>query len=346
MLYYTIFDGICCALFLRELNLKSFDDDIPLPPDWDKFCDSDKIKWLNTISERIVKKWFFESDDLCQEIRSVVNDPDHEENYWTSNYSDGRFKCHFCDKTYAYSKTLKTHELKVHSHNVSKHSSEKESSNCDEVFNYVMLVFKLIALHRNLDSAVDMADGRRSVRSAKYEVPIYNKTNKLKYLIGSVHLTALVSGTLPPNQTERLVWNRFINLGGGKNNNMAIDEYVELVNRDTKNTCSGYQTKESIIAHSREFPHLIESTRHVDEICDVHKRKGFHKKPSYVQDVKKVASELIKIDAFNETSGRTLVCREIVSSRNPFESCYTNVPTLIHRHKPILPFRRLRNKKV
>jgi hypothetical protein len=25
-------------------------------------------------------------DDLCQE------------NYWTSNYSDGRFKCHFCDK--------------------------------------------------------------------------------------------------------------------------------------------------------------------------------------------------------------------------------------------------------
>ena len=117
-------------------------------------CDSDKIKRLNTISERIVKKWFFESDDLCQEIRSIVNDPDHEENYWTSNYSDGRFKCHFCDKTYAYSKTLKTHELKVHSHNVSKHSSEKESSNCDEVFNYVMLMFKLIALHRNLDSAV------------------------------------------------------------------------------------------------------------------------------------------------------------------------------------------------
>jgi hypothetical protein len=44
--------------------------------------------------------------------------------------------------------------LKVHSRNVPKHSSEKESSNCDEVFNYVMLMFKLIALYRNLDSAV------------------------------------------------------------------------------------------------------------------------------------------------------------------------------------------------
>lgn len=79
-------------------------------------------------------------------------------------------------------KTQKTQELKVHSHNVPKHSSEKEFSNCDEIFNYVMVVFKLIALHRNLDSAVDMADGRRSVRSAKYEAPIYNKTNKLKYI--------------------------------------------------------------------------------------------------------------------------------------------------------------------
>ena len=61
----------------------------------------------------------------------------------------------------------------------------------------------------------------------------------------------------------------------------------------------------SIIAHSREFPHLIESKKHVDQMCVVHKRKGFHKKPSYGQDVKK---------HINETSVRTLVCREIVSA--------------------------------
>ncbi|XP_056013603.1 uncharacterized protein LOC125669312 isoform X1 [Ostrea edulis] len=346
MLYYTIFDGICCV-FLRELNLDSLEDEIPFPPDWDKLNETEKVEWLNTLSENIVKKWFFESaDDLCQELRDIMNDPDHEENYWTSNYSNGRFKCHFCDKTYIYSKSLQTHELKVHSHNVKKQSGEKTSTDSDEVFNYVMLVFKLVALHRNLDSAVDMGDGMRSVRSAKYEAPIYNKTNKLKYLIGSVHLTALVSGTLPNNQSERLIWNRFINISGGKMNNMAIDEYVELVNRETKNTCSGYQTKESIVSHSREFPHLIDATKHVDAICDVHKRKGFHKKPSYVGDVKKVASELIRMNAFDKTIGRTLGCREIVSERNPFDSCYSNFTTMIHRHKPVLPFRRLRNERV
>lgn len=49
-------------------------------------------------------------------------------------------------------------------------------------------------LYKNLDMAVDMVDGERSVRSAKYELPLYNKTNKVKYLIGSVHLTALKAG--------------------------------------------------------------------------------------------------------------------------------------------------------
>lgn len=98
-----------------------------------------------------------------------------------------------------------------------------------------------------------MGDGLRSVRSAKYKTPIYSKTNKMKYLTGSVHLTALVCGSLPMEQTERLVWNRSINISGGKNRNMALDEFVELVNRDTKATCSGFQTKDSILTHSREY---------------------------------------------------------------------------------------------
>lgn len=89
-------------------------------------------------------------------------------------------------------------------------------------------------------------------------MPIYNKTNKTKYLIGSIHLTALVSGTLQADKQEQLIANRFVNLSGGANNNMALDEYVELLNRDTKQACSGHQTKTSILKHSKEYPHLID----------------------------------------------------------------------------------------
>lgn len=65
------------------------------------------------------------------------------------------------------------------------------------------MLFKLILIHRNLDETVDMGDEERSTRSAKYELPIYHKTGKTKYTIGSIYLTALFSGLLLPQQTER-----------------------------------------------------------------------------------------------------------------------------------------------
>ena len=40
-------------------------------------------------------------------------------------------------------------------------------------------------------ASIDMADGRRSVRSCKYELPVFNRTEKMKYVIGCIHLTAL-----------------------------------------------------------------------------------------------------------------------------------------------------------
>nr|XP_022298075.1 uncharacterized protein LOC111107257 isoform X3 [Crassostrea virginica] len=347
-LYYTIFDGICCALFLQEMNLNSLEQQLPIPCNWETLENDEKIKWLDDISCKIVRNWFFENSDICQEMREVLTDPNHEENYWTGNYINGKFRCHFCDRSYTYIGSLQSHELKLHSHSPSpsKCSPKSKDASGDELYNYILCLFKLTALHKNLDSAVNMGDGLRSVRSAKYETPIYNKTNKTKYLIGSVHLTALACGSLPREQTERLVWNRSINISGGKNHNMALDEFVELVNRDTKATCSGYQTKDSILTHSREFPHLINATKHFDKICEVRKRKGFHKEPSYLEDVKKVSAELLQIKALQQIEGRKLECKNIVSERNPFDSCYKNLATMIHRHKPILPFRRLGNKQM
>lgn len=69
-----------------------------------------------------------------------------------------------------------------------KKSSPAPCKDTDELFNYIVLVSKLTALLKNLDTAIGMGDGARSVRSAKYEMPIFNKTNKLKYVIGCVHL--------------------------------------------------------------------------------------------------------------------------------------------------------------
>ncbi|XP_033759941.1 uncharacterized protein LOC117342076 [Pecten maximus] len=351
-LYYSIFDAICCALFLKEMQINSMESEIPIPLSWKQWSNDQKIEWMNSIAQRLVKRWFFDSQiddqDLLRNVRDVLSDPDHPENYWTSNVVQDRFKCHYCDKTYVFIGSLKTHEKSVHQHveEVPSKVNDTVSEEQDELHDHMLLQFRLIALHKNLDTAVDMGDGKRAVRSAKYETPIYNLTNKTKYLIGSVHLTGLVSGTLPKQQSERLIANRCINITGGKNNNIALDEYVELLNRETKDTCSGFQTKESIIAHSKEFPHLIDAVKHFDSICEIRQRKGFHKLPSYKNDVKKVVNDLLEIKALDNLPGRSLRCRSLVRNRNPYKESYRKLVSMIHRHKPSLPFRRLRNKRL
>ena len=180
-----------------------------------------------------------------------------------------------------------------------------------------------------------MADGHRSVRSAKYELPIYVKTGKTKYVIGSVHLIELVENKniLSKDQRDRLISNRSVNLQGGKNNNMALDEYVELLNRDSKVTCSGFQTKESIIRHSKEFPHLINFVKQFDTFSSVPARKGFHHMPSYSVDVRKIMAELMEIDAFGHVDSRKLKCRSICTNNDIFNDCFKGFATLVQRHK-------------
>lgn len=149
-------------------------------------------------------------------------------------------------------------------------------------------------LHKNFDSAVEMGDGERSVKSTKYELPIYNKTNKTKYCIGSIHFTDLPSGLLPATQEKRLKANWFINLQGCLNHSIALDEIVEMLNRDSKVDCSGHQTEDSIVQDSKEYPHIINIAKQYDVISDIKIKKGFHHLPSYREDFRKVLTDLMR----------------------------------------------------
>ena len=42
----------------------------------------------------------------------------------------------------------------------------------DQLHDYLLMLFKLVILHNNLDTSVYMGDGERAVRSAKYALPI------------------------------------------------------------------------------------------------------------------------------------------------------------------------------
>lgn len=95
-------------------------------------------------------------------------------------------------KTYLNIGSLQAHEKLKHNYIVPLEDKKKvqSSETEDKLFDYTLLLFKLTALLKNLDTAIDMGDGGRSVRSSKYELPIFNRTNKIKYVIGCIHLIA------------------------------------------------------------------------------------------------------------------------------------------------------------
>ena len=161
----------------------------------------------------------------------------------------------------------------------------------------------------------------------------------------SVHLTALTSSTgiLSEEQRQRLVANRFVNVQGGQKNNIALDEYLEMVNRDSKVVCTRNQMKERIILHSKVYPHIVNFVKHFDEIANIRQKKGFHHLPSYQSDVKKVLQDLMQNDILVYDPNRKRHCQKFVIDRNPFVNSFKKLPIMIHRYKPTLPFCRLRN---
>lgn len=39
-------------------------------------------QWLNLVAIEILQTWFFENkEDICKELREVLDDPQHSENY-------------------------------------------------------------------------------------------------------------------------------------------------------------------------------------------------------------------------------------------------------------------------
>lgn len=78
-LLYIIFDVMCCVLFFKEFGLCSIEEKI-FVLELSSF--EEKVLWINEVSERIVKNWFFENIDLVQELRNVFEDEYYVENYW------------------------------------------------------------------------------------------------------------------------------------------------------------------------------------------------------------------------------------------------------------------------
>lgn len=132
------------------MNSKSVDEEILVPEDFDNKTDKEKAEWIDGISRQILKKWFFEeSDDICENLREIISNPDHPDNYWISIMQyDRRFKCHLCNKTYT-STAITCSIMKKKYHDVNIEKPKQRKSGTDEVNEYILMLFRLTLLLKN-----------------------------------------------------------------------------------------------------------------------------------------------------------------------------------------------------
>lgn len=111
MLYYAILDAIIVYMFLDFFNVREEEKVIPLPENFNNKLSEEKNQWLDDVCTKLVEKWFFENSlDICASVREVLEDISNSEQYCVASKEDGRYKCHFCDKTYACVTSLKVHK--------------------------------------------------------------------------------------------------------------------------------------------------------------------------------------------------------------------------------------------
>lgn len=78
------------------------------------------------------------------------------------------FPVMFSEKSFSYIGSLKSHGEMKHQHTNQPMKKKHRVKNTEgELYNGMCLMFNLTVLLKNRDTAVDMADGHRSVRSCK-----------------------------------------------------------------------------------------------------------------------------------------------------------------------------------
>lgn len=185
------------------------------------------------------------------------------------------------------------------------------------------------------------------MRSTKYKIPIFNKTNKLKYIIKYIQLININKNphTLTNQQKKHFITNQTINLQKKKNNNITLNKYIKIINHNNKNIISNHQTKKNIIKHSKQFPHLINYIKNFNIISKIKNQKKFHKLPNYKINISKITKKLLKIKYLKYQPKKQLHYQNLSINKNPYSNSIKKLPIIIHKHKPSTPFNHLHNKK-
>ncbi|XP_033738678.1 uncharacterized protein LOC117326153 isoform X3 [Pecten maximus] len=177
----------------------------------------------------------------------------------------------------------------------------------DGVYNYATNVTKYGLLRKISVLATRNGDGIRQIRHWKYGLLVYDLSHKIKYRLESFLLLAGVNALFTEKQRHQIIWNRFVNLSGGKDKNLDGDYVMELLNKYAKGRVKllgPNQTPEIVdrIGKTMMFCHNVNEK--LEREIGVHPAGIHHAQRDKTQDIKAVVNQLKNANVFSVIRGR------------------------------------------
>ena len=290
-----------------------------LPENMMKMRKTRKLNCLHEISAKVVDEFVFNSGEVNGLIDRVLTEQEKDILQQQELIPDGRFPCRFpsCTRSLKYNgKARRSHELS-HDPPVAIDSdliqqvttstpmaTSQDTKPDDDVFNYNCFLFF------NFLDAIKEGDGVRVMRQYNYFM-LYCKadgSSSTKYALECLYQFFQIYALLSPRDSERFIWNRFVNNSGKRGSNIPLNEDTEhsnnFIKQGIKNLGPNVMEKAvQRLSYSENSTSMIMGN--LDDNIKRLLRSGRHSSASLEKDLHELVKRAIESKIFTKQEGRS-----------------------------------------
>ena len=305
---------------LSVLEMTSLDEEKVIFPNTEMASKEEKKRFLRKTATHVVDKFVIDQKRNDKILEAVQVIQQYTEARQQAANLKGRYPCRYqgCPKTFAHDgKVRREHESQ---HNPPPQVDDPELSNLicdlqideqdrDDMFAYQKALLDYGMLLLNFWDSISNGDGVRVIRCWKFFLMYLKHQGKSsnKYALEALYLMFQIYALLSPQDSHRLVWNRFIKNKPRESANVPLGLGLEFKNKIIKEAIK----KLGPSANQKSLDRIGQSLGVTNDLMymfdsnlDVFRRSGKHVKKSTKGDLAKVVNELVHQRAFCHTPGR------------------------------------------
>lgn len=334
---------------MKVIGFKSKDgnpENFPLPNNPDAMTKAEKLNYLLELSAKIVDELVYTNRSVEIVTSGLIKEQQIAEIKKNQNLTaDGRFPCRFpgCKRSFKYDGRSRRNHEQLHGlqtpdtrdYELEDRTNASATPDApgmhminDDIFSYNCALLTDGLFFLNFLDAIKEGDGARLMRQYKY-LMLYCKadSHSSKYALECLHQLFTTMALLSPRDSERFVWNRFVNNANMRGTNIPLDLDVEhsnnVVKQGIKNLGPNLTEKSiSRICNAESATRTI--TEKLDAALQQLKKSGRHANVSTNKDVEVLIKRAVEADIFSQIDSRSYkhfshFCRDELAHLDPSE---------------------------